>query len=130
MDVSDVYTVFTAEIEARRSPTINIPDQELSIGELEAGEKYRIAILPATVEEQQPQEPIRNGEQPPVEEGETLIVEIEDIGENGDGIARIGPGFIVFVPGTRIGDRPEIEITDVKEKFAFGEVVEPESFTS
>jgi predicted RNA-binding protein with TRAM domain len=62
--------------------------------------------------------------EPPVEKGETVEVEVEDIGEQGDGIARIGPGYIVFVPGADIGDRITVEINQVRENFAFGEVVE------
>jgi predicted RNA-binding protein with TRAM domain len=33
-----------------------------------------------------------------VTEGETLQLDIEDVGDQGDGLARVGPGYVVFVP--------------------------------
>ncbi|WP_242493277.1 TRAM domain-containing protein, partial [Haloarcula hispanica] len=61
---------------------------------------------------------------PPVEEGEQRTVEIEDIGDQGDGITRVERGFVVIVPDTDVGERVTIEITDVGQNVAFGEVVE------
>lgn len=58
----------------------------------------------------------------PVEAGETYDVVIEDIAKKGDGIARI-EGFVIFVPGTEIGDEITVKVTKVLRKFAFGEVV-------
>lgn len=63
---------------------------------------------------------------PPVEEGEVRDVEIEDIGDKGDGIARVERGYVIIVPGTDEGDRVTIEITNVRENVAFSEVVESE----
>jgi predicted RNA-binding protein with TRAM domain len=60
---------------------------------------------------------------PPVTEGETRRLEIEDIGDQGDGLARVGPGYVVFVPDTEIGQQPLVRITTVRENVAFGEVV-------
>lgn len=62
-------------------------------------------------------------EDKPVDEGDNVEVEIEDLGSKGDGIARID-GFVVFVPGAEVGNEYEVEITSVGRKFAFGEVVE------
>jgi predicted RNA-binding protein with TRAM domain len=62
--------------------------------------------------------------QPPVTEGETLQLDIEDIGDQGDGLARVGPGYVVFVPDTEIGQQPLVRIETVRENFAFAEVVE------
>lgn len=59
----------------------------------------------------------------PVEEGDIINLQIEDIGSKGDGIARI-KGFVVFVPGGENGETYEVEITSVGRKFAFGEIVE------
>ncbi|WP_423793369.1 TRAM domain-containing protein [Methanocaldococcus indicus] len=59
----------------------------------------------------------------PVKEGETYSVTIEDIGKGGDGIARV-EGFVVFVPETQKGDKVNVKIKSVKNKFAFGEKVE------
>ena len=59
--------------------------------------------------------------QPPVEPGEIRYVEIEDIGKQGDGIARVERGYVIIVPGTEIGERVKIEVTEVKSNFAVGE---------
>lgn len=63
---------------------------------------------------------------PPVAEGDRREVEIEDVGDQGDGIARVGPGYIVFVPGSGVGERLTVEITRAEENFAFADVVEDE----
>lgn len=58
----------------------------------------------------------------PVEEGKVYEAKIEDIGREGDGLARI-QNFVVFVPGTKIGDEIKVKITKVHRRMAFGEVV-------
>ncbi|MFB6190039.1 MAG: TRAM domain-containing protein [Candidatus Nanohaloarchaea archaeon] len=59
----------------------------------------------------------------PVSEGETVEVDIEDLGSKGDGIARV-EGFVVFVPGGEVGESYDVEITSVGRKFAFAEIVD------
>lgn len=59
----------------------------------------------------------------PVNEGEEYDVKIEDLGRDGDGIARI-EGFVVFVSGAKVGDEVKIRITSSRRNFAFAEVVE------
>ena len=59
----------------------------------------------------------------PVEEGETYDVTIQDIARQGDGIARI-EGFVIFVPGTKVGDEVQIKVDRVLPKFAFATLVE------
>jgi predicted RNA-binding protein with TRAM domain len=61
--------------------------------------------------------------------GDRLDVEIEDVGEQGDGIARVERGYVVFVPDASLGDRVTIEITRTQENFGFAEVVNPEPVT-
>jgi predicted RNA-binding protein with TRAM domain len=63
-------------------------------------------------------------DRPPVTEGETLEVEIEGKGEKGDGLAKVGPGYVVFVSDTEIGQQPLVRVTTARENFAFAEVVE------
>lgn len=58
----------------------------------------------------------------PVEEGKVYEAKIEDMGREGDGLARI-QNFVVFVPGTKVGDQVKIRITRVHRRMAFGEVV-------
>jgi len=59
----------------------------------------------------------------PVAVGDTLTVEIEDEGEEGDGIAKVD-GFTLFVGGVEVGDTVEVRIDDVKPNFAFAQPVE------
>lgn len=69
-----------------------------------------------------------NTDAPPVQEGDQRTVDIEDIGEQGDGIARVDRGYIVIVPDTEQGERVTIEITDVAETVGFAEVVSREAY--
>lgn len=58
-----------------------------------------------------------------VSEGETYDVKIEDMGRQGDGIAKI-QGLVVFVPDTKVGDEVKIRIKKVGRSAAFGERVD------
>jgi len=58
----------------------------------------------------------------PVKVGEEYDVEISEVGSRGDGIARI-QNFVVFVAGTKKGDKAKIKITQVRGRSAIGEVV-------
>lgn len=59
---------------------------------------------------------------PPVQVGDVREVRIENIGNGGDGIARID-GYVVFVPGVKVDDVVTIRITKVLRKYGFAEVV-------
>jgi len=135
MDISErLRCVFSAEIEEQSdSYTITIPDSEIETGNLEAGAVYRAAILTTATETQATQTPVSDDtddtqtqepSEPPVHEGATRKVTIEDIGEQGDGIARVERGYVVIVPETEMGAEVTIEITDTRENVAFGEVIE------
>ncbi len=58
----------------------------------------------------------------PVKVGEELDVNIEAVGEKGDGVAK-KKGFVIFIPGVQQGDNVRIRITKVFRKMAFAEVV-------
>ncbi|MEM3507256.1 MAG: TRAM domain-containing protein [Candidatus Bathyarchaeia archaeon] len=58
----------------------------------------------------------------PVKEGEEHEVSVEAVGRKGDGIARI-ENFVIFVPGTKAGDRVKVKITGVRGTFATAEVI-------
>lgn len=58
----------------------------------------------------------------PVSEGDPMTVEIEGLGDKGDGIARI-EGYVLFVPGAEVGETYEIKVDQVGAKFGFGEIV-------
>ena len=59
----------------------------------------------------------------PVEVGQEIDVIIDDIGSRGDGITRI-QGFLVFVPGTKVGERLKVKIASIGRKFAIAEKIE------
>ncbi len=63
------------------------------------------------------------GNSSPVNEGEEYDVKIEDMGRDGDGIARV-EGFVVFVTGAKLGDEVKIKVTSVRRNFGFAEIVE------
>lgn len=55
--------------------------------------------------------------------GEEHEVKIEDLGRDGDGIARI-EGFVIFVTGAKVDDEVKIKINSTRRNFAFAEIVE------
>ena len=61
-------------------------------------------------------------DEPPVSEGEELEVQIEAVGEKGDGIAKKN-GFVLFVPNTKQGQHVKIRVTKVLRKVGFAEVI-------
>ena len=56
----------------------------------------------------------------PVREGDELEVDVEDVGREGDGIAKVD-GFTLFVPGAEAGETATVRVTDVKPRFGFAE---------
>jgi predicted RNA-binding protein with TRAM domain len=135
MEISDqLRCLFSATVEQHGdSRVVEVPEHEIQLGDIRLGETYRVAILPlpATDEAERGEtESERDGSlpEPPVQEGERRDVEIEDIGEQGDGITRVERGFVVIVPDTEQGERVSVEITDVRENVAFADVVERLSY--
>jgi len=59
----------------------------------------------------------------PVREGEQLEVDVEDVGSEGDGIAKV-EGYTLFVDGADEGETVDVRVTDVKPRFGFAERVE------
>ncbi|MEM5875256.1 MAG: TRAM domain-containing protein [Candidatus Aenigmatarchaeota archaeon] len=59
----------------------------------------------------------------PVKEGEEYDVDILEVGSKGDGIAKIN-NFIVFVPGSKKGEKKHIKIVKVARRFAVAEIKE------
>ncbi|MFC6974248.1 TRAM domain-containing protein [Halomicroarcula sp. GCM10025709] len=130
MEISEkLLCLFSADVtdEGDRY-VVEVPRREVETGAVEAGGTYRVALISAddestedeaSVSETPPDQP-----QPPVEPGETRYVEIEDIGKQGDGIARVERGYVIIVPGAEIGERVKIEVTEVKSNFAVGEIID------
>lgn len=62
----------------------------------------------------------------PVEEDEEYVVDVEDIGQEGDGVAHVDD-FVVLVRDADMGDRVRVRIDRVEPEFAMAEVLEHES---
>jgi predicted RNA-binding protein with TRAM domain len=111
------------------SYVVEIPESEIEEGALQEGEVYSVGLLGEKAKGEQPSESGGGGQlQPPVEEGEIRYVEIEDLGKQGDGIARVERGYVIIVPDAEVGDRVKVEVDEVKENFAVGEVLEEDAF--
>ncbi|PSP55703.1 deoxyribonuclease [Halobacteriales archaeon QS_1_67_19] len=133
MEISDkLLCLFSADVTIEDDKyVVEVPRREIETGSVDPGETYRVALIADDSAESQsdsqsqsqsdtaPSEP-----QPPVEEGEIRYVEIEDIGKQGDGIARVERGYVIIVPDAEVGERVKVEITEVKSNFAVGEIIE------
>jgi predicted RNA-binding protein with TRAM domain len=132
MEISDkLLCLFNADVtESEDSYTVEIPRREVENGSIEPGETYRVALVSREpTEESSSSSRSRSSTpssepQPPVDVGEMRYVEVEDIGKQGDGIARVERGYVIIVPGAEIGERVKVEITEVKSNFAVGEIID------
>ncbi|MFB6069593.1 MAG: TRAM domain-containing protein [Halanaeroarchaeum sp.] len=130
MEISEkLLCLFNAEVTLNEDKyVVEVPRREIENGVVDPGDVYRVALIardeggeaeePAEEDAVSPSEP-----QPPVEAGEIRYVEIEDIGKQGDGIARVERGYVIIVPDAEVGERVKVEITEVKSNFAVGEIV-------
>ncbi|WP_435127946.1 TRAM domain-containing protein [Halobaculum sp. D14] len=129
MEISDeLLCLFSAEVrEDGDRYVVEVPRREVETGSVDAGDVYRVALISRSAAEdgaESSDERVSDGPQPPVEPGEVRYVEIEDIGKQGDGIARVERGYVIIVPGAEIDERVKIEITEVKSNFAVGEIID------
>ncbi len=58
-----------------------------------------------------------------IEEGQIYELMIQDIGKEGDGMAKKG-GYTIYVPGTTKGDKVKVRINNTTGNLAFGTVVD------
>jgi predicted RNA-binding protein with TRAM domain len=133
LEISDqLLCLFNAEVTVKDDEyVVEVPKSEIETGSVDPGDVYRVALIErhddgdagssassssSTAASSEPQ--------PPVEEGEIRYVEIEDIGKQGDGIARVERGYVIIVPDAEIGERVKVEVTEVKSNFAVGEIIE------
>ncbi len=136
MEISDkLLCLFSADVTIEDDKyVVEVPRREIETGSVEPGETYRVALISDDSDSSQQSESTSSSEsksngapsepQPPVEEGEVRYVEVEDIGKQGDGIARVERGYVIIVPDAEIGERVKVEITEVKSNFAVGEIIE------
>ena len=124
---------YTAQIQAENGRyLLEIPDAEVELGALLIDGAYRITIehIADTEESTETASQTTNGQsanaetQAPVSEGEQLDVEIEDLGQQGDGIARVGPGYVLIVPGSDVGEHYTVEVQQITPSFGFAEIIE------
>ena len=129
INLDQVLCLFNAGIEKIDGDhIIRIPNEEIENQNLEKGEMYRIALVKQgedfELEDRTKATTAPDYPQPPVEMGEMRYVEIESLGKQGDGIARAEKGYVIIVPGAKVGEQLKIEIIDVKPNFAMSSVVE------
>jgi predicted RNA-binding protein with TRAM domain len=131
VEISDkLLCLFNADVRDEDDRyVVEVPKREVETGSIEPGGTYRVALISRAADsepEAADAETPSSEPQPPVESGELRYVEIEDIGKQGDGIARVERGYVIIVPDTEIGERVKIEVAEVKSNFAVGEVIEEE----
>ena len=63
-----------------------------------------------------------SSEPKPVKPGDEVEVKIEAVASKGDGIAK-KDGFVIFIKGAKEGETVKVRITEVKERFAMGEII-------
>jgi predicted RNA-binding protein with TRAM domain len=134
----NLKAVFTTSVSRDGGFYIGIPLGFVESGTVELGQQYKVALIEtpetegepvqdsgpdrSTHTERQPQQqPSRSG--PPVEEGEEIKVQIESLGDGGDGVAKVNGGYVVIVPGTEPGQQPMVRVNKVKSNVAFATVV-------
>ena len=132
MEISDqLLCLFNAEVTVTDDQyVVEIPRSEVETGSIDPGEIYRVALIARAQQTAEPTDDEASTPpsepQPPVEQGEIRYVEIEDLGKQGDGIARVERGYVIIVPGAEVGERVKVEISEVKSNFAVGEIIEDE----
>jgi len=136
VEISDsLRALFTGVVEERDGEyVVPIPLSEVEQGDLSVGEAHRVGLIEVEettdVESTQPQTGERDSQakqpadpdQQPVVEGETYEVEIQSLGEKGDGIAYVD-GFVLMVSDVDIGERVVVRVETVLESVAFADVV-------
>jgi predicted RNA-binding protein with TRAM domain len=130
LEISDeLLCLFSADVSVDGDKyVVEVPRREIETGSVEPGDTYRVALISREESDDSEESSSSTGAppepQPPVEVDETRYVEIEDIGKQGDGIARVERGYVIIVPGAEVGERVKIEVTEVKSNFAVGEIIE------
>jgi len=125
----NMLCMFTAAVsEKNGSYVLEVPKSEVEFGTLETNTPFSIGVFDQSEDSEftGTGKGVKNRPTPPVEQGDTRTVEIESIGDQGDGIAKVDSGFVLIVPNTEMGDEVEVKITQVNESFAIAEPVSDE----
>jgi predicted RNA-binding protein with TRAM domain len=130
MEISNrLLCLFSADVSADGDRyVVEVPKREVETGDVDPGSTYRVALIdgdnePTETSTSETESTAPSEPQPPVEEGEIRYVEIEDLGKQGDGIARVERGYVIIVPDAEVGERVKVEVTEVKSNFAVGEII-------
>ena len=140
MGISDnLLCLYSARVsEQEDTYTIEVPKREVEHGTIQSENTYRFAVLSPSTEDSDttdktestnstestsPRSRSDAPQQPPVSEGETREVEIESLGDQGDGIAKVERGYVLIVPDTEVGEHVTVRLANVQENVGFAEVV-------
>lgn len=143
-DSQNMLSVFASAIKEEDGEYyIEVPSNEIEHGPLNEGEDIQVVIQEqegtVSIQGQGNQHQhsgggsrnrSRNGgrntsqNQQPVDVGDVKRVNIESIGDQGDGIARVDRGYVLIIPDTEVGDEAKVRVTNVNENYADAEVVE------
>lgn len=143
VEISDsLRTLFTGVVEERDGEcVVVVPSSEIEQGAIVPGQPYRVGLIGEVEDVEATSEDARgakshtqggrspSSDQPPVVEGETYQVEIESMGDQGDGVAYVD-GFVVMISDAEIGERVVARVETVMDSVAFADVVKrvsPES---
>ena len=120
---ANLVSKFTAEIEAQHGRyLVEIPESEVMYGTLEVGDICQISVEKSDTGSANTSTE-SDGSAPPVSPGDQRRVEIADVGEKGDGIARVDRGYVLIIPGASLGEEVTVEIQDVQPNYGFAEIV-------
>ncbi|MFP9193948.1 TRAM domain-containing protein [Natrialbaceae archaeon A-CW1-1] len=122
---AELVCKYTGKVEKQgHDHIVKIPETEIEYGSLSSGDIVRISV--ETTEQTVTESPQtdKSAPSPPVNEGDHLTVEIEDIGDQGDGITRVDRGYVLIVPETEPGDTVEVEVTQTNPNYGFAHLVD------
>lgn len=127
--------MFTAHVSVDDDGTysIDVPDDEVEIGPITPGEPVRVGIREhpdsadarrseqASSKARRAQSDAAHQSEPPITEGDVETVTVTSIGDQGDGVAKLDGGYVVFVPDTEVGEEVNARIKSVHDTYAMAE---------
>ncbi|GGJ15352.1 deoxyribonuclease [Halobellus salinus] len=124
--------LYHATVEQQEdSYVLEAPGQEVQNGDLSLEEVYKVALVATPSDKTESprdssgrEQPADSEPSPPVDEGDIRRVETEGVGDQGDGLGKIGGGYVVIVPDTEPGDTVTVEMETVRENFDIAEVIQ------
>lgn len=133
MNISDdLLCLYSATVDQQGdSYVLEVPEQEIQNGDLSDDEVYKVALIATspdgtetTRDSSEREQTLESESGPPVDEGDIRKVEIEGVGDQGDGVGKIEGGYVVIVPETEPGDTVTAKMEAVRENFAIAEIIQ------